>query len=80
MLVFQTEAASGILKSLQELGKRPGRDISLIGYDDLEVARIHHPPLTTLRPPAREAGKRAVEILMEVIGGPRGTLSGDSGG
>ena len=68
-IVFQTEVANGILNGLQELNLVPGRDVALIGYDDLEIARIHRPPLSVLRPFARDAGKRVVEILLEVIGG-----------
>ncbi len=48
---------------------QPGKDVALIGYDDLEIARIHRPSLSVLRPQAREAGQRVVNILMEVIKG-----------
>ena len=43
--------------------------MALIGYDDLEIARIQRPSLSFLRPQAREAGQRVVNILLEVIKG-----------
>ncbi len=68
-LVFQTEAATGILQAMQKLKLQPGRDVSLIGYDDLEIAKTSLPPLTTMRPPARNAGERVVEILLQIMEG-----------
>lgn len=68
-VVFQTEAATGVLQALQKLKLQPGRDVSLIGYDDLEIAKTNLPPLTTLRPPARNAGERVVEILLKIMEG-----------
>ena len=68
-ILFQTEAVNGIFKGLDELNLQPGKDVALIGYDDLEIARIHRPSLSVLRPQAREAGQRVVNILMEVIKG-----------
>jgi hypothetical protein len=38
-------------------------------YDDLEIAKTNIPPLTTMRPPARNAGEQFVGILMQIIGG-----------
>ena len=68
-IVFQTETANGILCGLKELNMIPGKDVAMIGYDDLEIAKIHRPPLSVLRPFARDAGLRVVEILIEVIKG-----------
>ncbi|MEE3023568.1 MAG: substrate-binding domain-containing protein, partial [SAR324 cluster bacterium] len=68
-ILFQTEAVNGIFKGLDELDLQPGKDVALIGYDDLEIVRIHRPSLSVLRPQAREAGQRVVNILLEVIKG-----------
>jgi len=68
-IVFQTQAVNGILSGLKKLNLIPGKDVAMIGYDDLEIAKIHRPPLSVLRPFARDAGMRVVEILLEVIKG-----------
>ena len=68
-IVFQTEAATGILQALLQLQLQVGKDIALICYDDLEIAKTNIPPLTTMRPPARNAGEQFVGILMQIIGG-----------
>ena len=52
-IVFQTEAAAGILQALLQLQLQVGKDIALIDYDDIEIAKTNIPPLTTMRPPAR---------------------------
>lgn len=61
--------AVGCLRALQRQGLTPGRDVSVIGYDDLPLARFTDPPLTTMHQPIREAGQRLVEMLMEIIAG-----------
>ena len=40
------------------------RDISVIGYDDIEYAAYMVPPLTTIRQPANEIGRGAAEALI----------------
>src|SRR5215467_12033512 len=42
----------------------PG-NVSVVGYDDIPVARYLTPPLTTIRQPMGEVGARAVRILVE---------------
>ncbi|MDF5119779.1 substrate-binding domain-containing protein, partial [Vibrio parahaemolyticus] len=42
-------------------------DISVIGYDNIELAEYFSPPLTTIHQPKRRVGKNAFEILLERI-------------
>ena len=53
--------AVGVYEALKELGFRIPDDVSVIGYDDEEVARHLSPPLTTLVLPHRRMGHWAVE-------------------
>ena len=57
--------AFGAMKAIFEAGLRVPDDISLVGFDDVELASIVHPPLTTVRQPAYEMGQAAVEILVK---------------
>lgn len=59
--------AVGGLCALSKRGLRVPQDLSIIGYDDIELAAYTVPPLTTIRQPAAEIGRRAAEILIGQI-------------
>jgi len=61
--------ALGALEALKQLGKRVPEDVALIGYDDQEISRHTHPPLTTMVLPNYEMGRAAVEILLALASG-----------
>jgi LacI family transcriptional regulator len=42
-------------------------DLSIVGFDDMEVAAYVRPALTTVRQPMEELGRRAVELLLTMI-------------
>lgn len=56
--------AFGAILAISEAGLRIPRDISLLGFDNVELAAIVQPPLTTVHQPKYEMGKAAVEILL----------------
>ena len=57
-------AAFGALRAIMEAGLRVPDDISVIGFDDVELASVIHPPMTTIHQPKWEMGRAAVEILL----------------
>jgi DNA-binding LacI/PurR family transcriptional regulator len=59
--------AIGSLAATKEFGLRVPRDISIMGFDDVEFAAFTDPPLTTVRVPARKIGHLAVTVLQELI-------------
>lgn len=61
--------AVGALQAVSQAGLRAGRDISLIGYDDLPMASCTDPPLTTIEQSVARAGARMVELLLALLGG-----------
>lgn len=61
--------AIGAMHAVREGGMWPGKDVSVIGYDDLSVARFTDPPLTTLRQPIRASAERLVDMLIAHMGG-----------
>jgi DNA-binding LacI/PurR family transcriptional regulator len=61
--------AIGAMKVVQESGFKIPADISIIGFDDVLVASMVYPPLTTNAAPIEEMAKKAVEILLAEIGG-----------
>jgi LacI family transcriptional regulator len=56
--------ALGALEALAQLGKKVPADVSVLGYDDQEISRHTHPPLTTMVLPNYEMGRAAVEALL----------------
>jgi LacI family transcriptional regulator len=56
--------AMGALTALRERGLRIPEDISVMGYDDQELARYTHPPLSTIVLPNYEMGRKAAELLV----------------
>lgn len=60
--------AVGVLEAAREAGLRVPDDLSVVGYDDIEVADI--PGLTTRRQLLFESGRRGVELLLETLRTP----------
>jgi LacI family transcriptional regulator len=56
--------ALGALEALAQLGLRVPEDVAVLGYDDQEISRHTHPPLTTMVLPNYEMGRAAVEALL----------------
>jgi LacI family transcriptional regulator len=56
--------AFGVLQAVLETGMSVPGDISLIGFDNVQLAGITHPPLTTVEQPKYEMGQAAIEILL----------------
>ena len=69
LLCATDRLAVGALAAVAAAGMRAGRDVSVIGFDDLPAASYTDPPLTTIRNPAREMAQRLVAMLREVIEG-----------
>ena len=57
--------ALGCYDALKELGHAIPGDVSVVGYDDREVAQFSRPPLTTVLLPHFEMGTRAAECLID---------------
>ncbi|WP_133649856.1 LacI family DNA-binding transcriptional regulator [Paraburkholderia flava] len=57
--------ALGAIEALKQLGHRVPEDVSVLGYDDQEIARHTHPPLSTVVLPNYELGRWAVETLLQ---------------
>jgi len=63
--------AIGALRKLREKGIRVPKDIALAGFSDLDAVDLLDPPLTTVKEPFAEIGKRAIEILIQEMVNPK---------
>lgn len=69
------ESAIGFLSGARERGIECPRDISVVGFDDLEVASHYVPPLTTMRQPREALGRLAAETLIDMLENGGATLN-----
>jgi LacI family transcriptional regulator len=62
--------ALAALQAIRDAGLEPGRDVAVVGFDDLEAAALAHPPLTTIRQDRERLGTLAAERAIELIEHP----------
>ncbi|NVO58020.1 LacI family DNA-binding transcriptional regulator [Rhodobacteraceae bacterium B1Z28] len=60
--------AVGAIAKAKELGLNVPADLSVTGFDDIEIAKISSPPLTTVHVPHRRMGKEAARALLNMVG------------
>lgn len=65
--------AGGAYDYLEEMQMKVGKDISVVGFDNQDIAEYFRPGLTTVELPLQEIGYRAAQILLEKINGDVGT-------
>ena len=68
VFTFNDISAIGAISAFREAGRRIPEEISVIGFDDIDSASFHNPPLTTIKQPLREMGSLAAKTLLERIG------------
>jgi LacI family transcriptional regulator len=61
--------AVGVIQAAKSLGISVPQDVSVIGIDDIDIARMTEPPLTTVKQPVEEMAEKAAEILLKRIEG-----------
>jgi len=61
--------AAGALIALRDAGIEVPKDVSVVGYDDISVASLVNPPLTTVAQDTWLAGEKLVETLMKLVQG-----------
>jgi LacI family transcriptional regulator len=59
--------AMGATRALNARGIMPGRDIAVVGFDDIAAAAYNAPPLTTVSADTREMGVRCAESLLGLL-------------
>jgi DNA-binding LacI/PurR family transcriptional regulator len=59
--------AIGAMRAARESGLRIPQDVAFVSFDDLPLATIPEPKLTTIRQPIYRFGFKAVEILVDLI-------------
>jgi DNA-binding LacI/PurR family transcriptional regulator len=68
IVCYSDMLAIGLIDAAHKLGLDVPGELSVTGYDDIEVSGYLDPPLTTIRNPKRELGELAVHCLLEESG------------
>ncbi len=62
-------SAVSIICELKQNGYRVPEDVAVVGFNDVHIARVIDPPLTTIRYPGEEMGEVAATTLIEILTG-----------
>jgi DNA-binding LacI/PurR family transcriptional regulator len=73
LLAVSDVIALGVLRAALRLGLRVPEDLEVIGFDDIPLAAMSHPALSTVHQPIAEKGRLATQLLVRELdqGGPR---------
>ncbi|WP_431046601.1 LacI family DNA-binding transcriptional regulator [Streptomyces sp. P1-3] len=61
--------AVGVLHALRRAGRRVPEDVAVVGFDDIDSVRYTEPPLTTVRQPVPDLGRRLARQLLRLAAG-----------
>lgn len=61
--------AVGVIRALADMGKAVPKDVSVFGFDGVELGRYTIPSLTTVRQPVKALGRASVDALVRLIDG-----------
>lgn len=67
IVCYNDQIAFCVLQAIRDLGLKVPEDISIVGYDDSDIATTSEVKLTTIRHPKYEMGKRAARYLINMI-------------
>ncbi|PHZ86572.1 LacI family DNA-binding transcriptional regulator [Paremcibacter congregatus] len=63
VVCFNDVIAYGVIEQLRMLGREPGKDLAIVGFDDLEDSRLMSPALSTVSIDADRIGHRVCRLL-----------------
>jgi LacI family transcriptional regulator len=69
LFCYNDLVAVGALQACADLGRRVPDDLAVVGFDDIPLAALVTPPLTTCRVPRYELGVQAMRLLLNHING-----------
>jgi DNA-binding LacI/PurR family transcriptional regulator len=67
ILAMSDAMAIGAMRAIRELRLAVPADVSVVGFDDIDLATHTDPPLTTVHQPIRRKGEEAVRLLLSII-------------
>ncbi len=71
MFCYNDVTALGVIEEAVSRNWVVGKEVSIVGFDDIFFAAALQPPLTTFRQPKRELGKQAMQLLLAILRGQK---------
>jgi DNA-binding LacI/PurR family transcriptional regulator len=69
VLCMSDAMAIGAIRAIHQRGRSVPGEISVVGFDDIDLAASTDPPLTTVHQPVRGKGEAAIRLLLSVMEG-----------
>ncbi len=69
VFAFNDEMAMGAIKAVKDSHMLIPEDVAIVGFDNIKMASVIEPNLTTIDQPKYEIGKKAMELLLNLING-----------
>lgn len=67
--VFNDLMAIGAIKAVKDKGLRVPEDIAVVGFDNIQMASVFEPNITTIDQPKYAIGKKAMDLLLNLMNG-----------
>jgi DNA-binding LacI/PurR family transcriptional regulator len=64
---YNDSTAIGAMRAARAAGLRIPQDLSVVGFDDIDLAPFFEPPLTTVAQPKRAMGEMAVKMVLDLL-------------
>jgi len=61
--------AIGAAKASSDLGRKVGKDIAIMGFDGMDMAKYYQPSITTIKQPKREMSELSIELILKLLEG-----------
>lgn len=59
--------AMGVIRALKDMGRSVPEDVSIVGFDGIEMGKYFLPRLTTVEQPVDEIARQSVQVLMDML-------------
>jgi DNA-binding LacI/PurR family transcriptional regulator len=69
LFCYNDMSAIGVMRAAHLMRIAIPEQLSIVGFDDIQVAELVRPALTTVRQPKRELGARSMLLMMKLLGG-----------
>lgn len=67
IFVTSDTMAIGVAKAIVESGLTIGEDISLVGFDGMDVSQFYNPGITTVKQPRQEIAEESINLLLNIL-------------
>ena len=67
IFAMSDNVALGAIRALHDMGKRVPEDVSVMGFDGIEMGKYFRPRLTTIEQPVQEIARASVEVLLDML-------------